>query len=154
MPTMFTLPWRWTKAARPERTVVFASRFDAKGLKARWVLFTAGIGLCRAVLASPGALGVSLRAHPIAGRYYTLSMWEDEASLLAFAHGADHREAVRRITELGPVSGILISREDHGARPRWNDILRWVASAEPGSYRMASNTTSGCERATTGAVSA
>ena len=137
MPTMFTLPWRWTRSARPERAVVFASRFDAKGLKARWVLFAAGIRLRRAVLGSPGALGVSLRAHPIAGRYYTLSMWEDEANLLAFAHGGDHRAAVRRISELGRVSGILISREDAGARPRWGEILDWVAGAEPGPYRMA-----------------
>lgn len=136
MPTMFILPWRWTKAARGERGVVFASRFDAKGLKARWVLFAAGMQLRRAVLASPGALGVSLRAHPIAGRYYTLSMWQDEESLLAFAHGGDHRAAVKRISQLGPVSGTLISREDDCSRPRWREILRWVASAEPGPYRM------------------
>jgi len=135
MPTMFHLPWRWTKAARPERAVVFASRFDARGLKARWVLLTAGMGLRRAVLTSPGALGVSLRAHPIAGRFYTLSMWEDEASLSAFARGGDHRAAVRRIGELGPVSGILISREDVSRRPRWADIRRWVGAAGPGPYR-------------------
>jgi hypothetical protein len=138
MPTIFTLPWQWTKATRPERAVVFASRFDAKGLKARWVLFAAGIRLRRVVLTSPGSLGVSLRAHPLAGRYYTLSMWQDEASLVAFAHGADHQTAVKRITELGPVSGILISRPDNGARPRWGDILHWVASAEPGPYRRES----------------
>jgi hypothetical protein len=152
MPTIFTLPWRWTKAARPERPIVFASRFDANGLKARWVLFAAGIRLRRAVLASPGALGVSLRAHPLAGRYYTLSMWDDEASLIAFADGGDHRAAVRRISELGPVSGILISREDGASRPRWGDILHWVSSAEPGPYGRAPSTSSGvaskCDGAT------
>jgi hypothetical protein len=152
MPTMFTLPWRWTKTARPERPIVFASRFDAKGLKARWVLFAAGIRVRRAVLASPGALGVSVRAHPLAGRYYTLSMWQDEATLLAFAHGRDHRAAVRRISELGPVSGILISREDDGWRPRWGEILPWVSSAEPGPYRMAPSTNSDV-RADPGAAS-
>jgi quinol monooxygenase YgiN len=137
MPTMFTLPWRWTRSPRRDRSVVFVSRFDAKGLRARWVLIAAGVRLRRAVLASPGVLGVSLRAHVIAGHFYTLSMWEDEASLLAFARGAAHRAAVRRISALGPVSGVLISREDDGARPRWGDILHWVAAAEPGPYRMA-----------------
>src|ERR1700722_4995942 len=102
MPTIFTLPWRWTKTVRPERVVVFASRFDAKGLKARWVLFAAGIRVRRHVLASPGALGVSLRAHPLAGRYYTVSMWQDEESLLAFAHSGHHREAMKLIRALGP----------------------------------------------------
>jgi hypothetical protein len=133
---MFTTPWRWTRTVGPDRAVIFASRFDATGLKARWVLFVVGIRLRQAVLASSGALGVSLRAHPLRGFYYTLSMWENEACLLAFAHGADHQKAVRRMAELGPVNGILVSREDIGARPRWADVLRWVASAEPGPYRM------------------
>jgi hypothetical protein len=138
MPTMFTLPWRWTTDTRPERAVIFASRFDAKGLKARWVLFRTGIRIRRSVLASPGALGVSLRAHPVAGHYYTLSMWDNEANLLGFAHGVEHQAAVRRISALGPVSGVLIAREDDGARPRWGEVLRWVASVEPGPYRMTS----------------
>lgn len=135
MPTMFTLPWRWTRAARPERTVVFASRFDAKGLRARWVLLVAGIRLRGAVLASPGALGVSLRAHPLAGKYYTLSKWEDHASLLAFAHGDAHRQAVSSISQFGPISGVLISGEADGSRPRWGATLRWVATVQPGPYR-------------------
>ena len=96
MPTMFTLPWRWTEQARPESTVVFASRIDGAGLRAGWRLFIGGIQLGRAVLRTPGALGVSLRAHPFKGRYYSVSMWDDEVSLLAFAHSADHQAAVLR----------------------------------------------------------
>lgn len=138
MLTMLTLPWRWTEAERRARAVVFASRFDANGLRARWVLFAAGLRLRRAVLASPGCLGASLRAHPFAGRYYTLSMWQDDASLSAFARGTPHREVVRRVTKLGPVSGILISREVDTSRPRWHDTLRWVATAKPGPYRRES----------------
>src|SRR5581483_1745896 len=124
MPTMFTVPWRWTRTARPAQTVVFVSRFDARGARARLALLGAGIRLRGAVLAAPGALGVSLRAHPFGGRYYTLSMWEDEEALLAFAHGPDHRVAVKRIAALGPVSGVLISREDGSTRPRWREVLR------------------------------
>jgi hypothetical protein len=134
VPTMFTLPWRWTGKNRPEPTVVFASRFDGAGLRARWRLFVGGIRLRRAVRRSPGALGVSLRAHPFKGVFYTLSMWEDEASLLAFAGGADHQAAVRQVGGLGPVQGILLSRPADGGRPRWKDTLRWLADAEPGPY--------------------
>ena len=136
MPTMFALPWRWTNASRPARGVVFASRFDAKGLRQRWILFAAGIRLRGAVLASPGALGVSLRAHVIAGRFYTLSMWQDEASLLCFAGGVAHREAANRISSQGPVRGVLVSRPGDSSRPPWGEIRRWVATAQPGPYRQ------------------
>jgi len=135
VPTIFTLPWRWTEQARPVSTVVFASRFDSTGLRAGWRLFVGGIRLGDAVLRSPGALGVSVRAHPLKSRYYSMSMWEDEASLLAFAHSADHQAAVRHLTELGTVAGVLLSYESDAQRPRWRETLRWLATAEPGPYR-------------------
>jgi hypothetical protein len=75
-------------------------------------------------------------AHPIRGRYYTLSMWRDEESLLAFAHGGSHRRAVQKIAAVGPVQGILLSRSaDPTRRPRWRETKRWVAGAVPGPYR-------------------
>jgi hypothetical protein len=117
---------------------VFASRFDAKGLKARWILFTVGVRLRRAALASPGSLGVSLRAHPFAGHYYTVSLWLDESSLLTFARSLEHAAAVKQITALGDVSGVLISRNTGSSRPRWRDIVQWIAETKPGPYRMES----------------
>lgn len=80
-------------------------------------------------------MGVTLMAHPMRGTYYTLSMWRDEESLLAFAHGAAHGEAVRRLASLGPVQGILVSR-DAGTerRPRWRETKRWLAALSPGPY--------------------
>src|SRR5690349_19763849 len=110
MPTMFTLPWRWATRSRPAEAVVFASRFDGTGPRRAWTLRWGGIRLRQAVLRSPGALGVGLRAHPVDGRYYTVSMWEDEASLTAFARGREHADAVRAIRERGPINGVLISR--------------------------------------------
>lgn len=135
MPTIFTLPWRWTTRPRPAQTVVFASRFDAVGLRARWILFWGGIRMRRAVVASPGSLGVSLRANPFKGRFYTLSQWSDEQSVQSFAHGVDHTSAVRAIRETGPVSGVLISRPAGAERPKWRETIRWVDAAEPGPYR-------------------
>ena len=134
MPIALQVPWRSVTPAWTGQSVVFISRFDATGLKARLRLFVGGIRLRRAVLASPGALGVSLRARPIAGRYYTLSCWRDEASLMTFAHGKDHRAVVRRVSQLGPVSGVLIALEGSATRPRWRDVLGWVDSLEPGPY--------------------
>ena len=135
MVTMLILPWRWAGEPRPQSALVFASRFDGPGLRRGWRLFTAGVRLRRAVLGAPGALGVSLRAHPFQGRYYTLSMWRDQQSLLAFAHGPAHQRAIRGAAELGPVQGVLVSRDASAQqRPTWRDTMRWLAAAGPGPY--------------------
>ena len=110
VPTMLVLPWRRTDEPRPENALLFASRFDSTGLRQGWRLFTGGIRLRRAVLRAPGALGVSVRAHPFRGRYYTLSLWKDEESLLAFAHSPVHRNAVASMAGLGLTRGVLASR--------------------------------------------
>jgi heme-degrading monooxygenase HmoA len=136
MMTLLVLPWQRTREPVPEHPLLFASRFDAAGLRPAWHLFTRGLALRQAVLRSPGALGVALRAHPFRGHYYTLSMWRDEESLLAFAHSPAHQEAVRRIAELGPVRGVLVSRPvGRRSRPSWREIMRWLATTEPGHYR-------------------
>jgi hypothetical protein len=136
MPTMLVLPWLWTGQPRPDNALLFASRFDSTGLRQGWRLFTGGIRLYIAVLLAPGALGVSVCAHPVRGRYYTLSLWKDEQSLLAFAHGLAHTEAMAVMTELGPARGVLVSRDaDPQQRPTWRDTTRWLATLDPGRYQ-------------------
>jgi len=136
MPTMLVLPWRWSGRPRPRTALVFASRFDGAGFRQGWRLLIGGLRLRQAVLRSPGALGVSLCAHPIQGRYYTLSMWQDQDSLMAFARGPAHRRAVRSVAELGPVRGVLVSRDaDPRQRPTWPDTARWLAPLDTGPYR-------------------
>jgi heme-degrading monooxygenase HmoA len=135
MPTMLVLPWRRTAEPRPEHALLFASRFDSSGLRQGWRLFIGGVRLRRAVLRAPGALGVSLLARPLSGHYYTLSLWRDEESLLAFAHDRAHQDAVASMTELGPPRGVLASRPADPHRPSWPAILRWLATMEDGPYR-------------------
>jgi hypothetical protein len=136
MPTMLVLPWRWSGAPRPSNALVFASRFDGTGLRRGWRLLIGGMRLRRAALDAPGALGVSVLAHPIQGRYYTLSMWRDQESLMAFAHGSAHQRAVRGVAELGPVRGVLVSQDaDPRQRPTWRDTIRWLTALDAGPYR-------------------
>jgi hypothetical protein len=136
MPTMLVLPWRWSGAPRTHEALVFASRFDGTGFRRGWRLLIGGVRLYRAVPGAPGALGVSVRAHPIQGRYYTLSMWRDQESLMAFARSPAHRRAVRGVAELGPVQGILVSRDaDPRQRPTWRDTSHWLTPLGTGPYR-------------------
>lgn len=135
MLTMLVLPWRRTDERRPETALLFASRFDSTGLRQGWALFTGGIRLRRAVLHAPGALAVSVRAHPFSGRYYTVSLWKDQESLLAFAHDPAHRNAAAGLADFGPAQGVLVSRDaDSRQRPAWRDTMRWLAALDPGPY--------------------
>jgi hypothetical protein len=133
---MLVLPWQRTKEPRPANALLFASRFDGTGLRQGWRLFAGGIRLRGAVLRAPGALGVSVRAHPVSGRYYTVSLWKDQESLLAFARSPAHRNAVASMTALGPARGVLVSRDAQPRqRPAWPDTMRWLAAQHPGPYR-------------------
>ncbi|HEX3488202.1 MAG TPA: hypothetical protein VHU92_02630 [Streptosporangiaceae bacterium] len=137
MPAIFTIPWRWTRRPRPETAVLFASRFDSAGPRAGIRLFTGGIWLWLAVLRAPGALGAAVRACPLAGRYYTVSLWRDEASLRSFAHARAHRGAVRGLAGRGPIRGVLVATPaDPRRRPHWQETLSWLANAEPGPYQF------------------
>jgi len=136
MPIALTLPWRWCDDRRPPAGLLFASRFDGAGFRRGWRLLAGGMRLRRAVLRAPGALGASVRAYPVQGRYYTLSLWRDQDSLLAFARDPAHRQAVRSLTGLGPAQGVLASRDgDPRRRPRWPDAISWVTALDPGPYR-------------------
>jgi hypothetical protein len=136
MPIVLTLPWRWSDEPCQQTALLFASRFDGSGIRKGRRLLADGMRLRRAVLRARGALGVSLRAYPLQGRYYTLSLWRDQESLLAFASGPAHRRAVRSLAELGPPQGVLASRDaDPRQRPSWPDIIRWLTALEPGPYR-------------------
>jgi hypothetical protein len=141
VPTIFTIPWRWTRQPRPQTAVLFASRFDGTGPRVGIRLFTGGVWLWLAVLRAPGALGAAVRACPLAGRYYTVSLWRDEASLRAFAHARAHRDAVRGLAGRAPFSGVLVATPaDPRHRPRWRETLRWLATVEPGPYQFIDRT--------------
>ncbi|MCM3923594.1 antibiotic biosynthesis monooxygenase, partial [Frankia sp. AiPs1] len=78
---------------------VMASYFVLTSTKHTITMLRSALAVRRAVLATPGALGVSLVARPLRREYFTLSAWTDRAALDAFVGNPRHREAMRR---LGP----------------------------------------------------
>jgi heme-degrading monooxygenase HmoA len=89
-------------------------------------LLVGGMRIWLTALRSPGVLGASLWAKPIRGNYYTLSAWESEEALRAFARSAAHRRGVKTLYAAGEVDGVLISWwEDADTwRPNWQDAVR------------------------------
>ena len=51
----------------------------------------------RQLAASPGLVGYSLLAELGAKTFWTVSIWEDEAALRAFAAAEPHRSVMRRV---------------------------------------------------------
>jgi predicted secreted protein len=62
-------------------------------------------------------------AHVVAKRFWTISVWEDEVSLMSFVHKDPHREAM------------MILRRSMGG----SHFLRWkiIGSAVPPNWRVA-----------------
>ena len=130
-------PWQWRAKPTGERMLVFASRFDGRGQRFARTLLSGGGRVRKQVLASPGALGVSIYARPLRGKYYTLSAWADEESLRAFARsGGPHAEAIRELRNRGAVTGVLISwwQPASAGAPTWDDALRRIEASPPGPY--------------------
>jgi heme-degrading monooxygenase HmoA len=140
--SLFAIPWRWRTRPTSERVLVFVSRFDAPRGRGsgRWrqtiVLMRGGLKIRRHALKSPGNIGVSLYGSPLRAKFYTMSAWQDEASLMGFAHSPAHMDGIRALYANGRVDGVLISWWDDadGWRPGWRDAIRRADSATPGPY--------------------
>jgi hypothetical protein len=134
--SIFRLPWIGRRRPTTGQVLVFVSRFDGQGFRSALTLLMHGMRIWRSAVRSPGSYGASLWARPLRGKYYTLSAWESEEALRAFARSAVHRSGVKAMYAAGNVDGVLISRwEDaDGWRPRWPEAMRRADVATPGRY--------------------
>ena len=129
--TMSTQPWRSFKRAEPERRYVclvsylpLASGRHVPGLLLYAMRITAQLRKSR------GLLGYSLRAQLMTKEFWTLSAWEDEASLRDFVRAQPHGRAM---TALAPYMGktrfIRWTITGSEVPPSWEDALRrWKES--------------------------
>ena len=46
---------------------------------------------------SKGLIGYSLQAQPLSGRFWTLSVWEDDKALMEFVRRVPHGEVMKRL---------------------------------------------------------
>lgn len=85
------LPWsKGTADAADREATIMASRFQLKSAFTSPAFLLAALRIRRQALGSPGLIGVSLRAHPLRGEFWTLSAWADEAALHEFVGKEPH----------------------------------------------------------------
>ena len=88
------LPW---SADRPVDGpgVVLVTELHLRRLADVPAFFRASMAIRRQVAGSPGARALLLRARPLARTFTTVSWWDDEAAVRAFARTDPHRGAMR-----------------------------------------------------------
>lgn len=94
---MATLPWTTNTAPDPSAdSVVLGSRLELRSLGDTVRFLRAALQVRKQVLASPGAIGVSLIAQPAHKTYWTLSAWTDQDALDTFVRTMPHLDVMRR----------------------------------------------------------
>lgn len=93
------LPWTGgtsQQATTDQDAFVMGSRFELKSSWRSPTFLMMAMRIRRQARQSPGLLGVSLRAYPLRGAFWTLSAWTDEAALRRFAGADPHRTIIKR----------------------------------------------------------
>ncbi|MBL7498588.1 antibiotic biosynthesis monooxygenase [Frankia sp. CNm7] len=137
---MATIPWSTPPAVADASApsaqapagppVVMASRFALTSRRRHTVaMLRHALRVRRALLATRGALGVSLVAHPLRGEYWTLSAWSDRGSLDTFVRAPEHLAAMRALAPAMADSTFVFWAHDAGAEPpTWADARARVAA--------------------------
>jgi hypothetical protein len=92
------VPWTTIgRAPAGHDAQVMASRFLLRSAWRSPQFLVFSLRILRQARTSQGILGVSLRAYPLRGTFWTLSAWTDEAALGTFARTDPHRTIIGNI---------------------------------------------------------
>jgi hypothetical protein len=90
----------WTSTDQPEAgpvALVMASKFELRSAARSPLFLVHSLRLWRQARRSAGIMGVSLRAQPLTGTFWTLSAWTGQQALDAFARTSPHASLTKRI---------------------------------------------------------
>jgi hypothetical protein len=119
-------PWRCVRATDPYKE--YLALLSLLPLKRFWrvpsfLIYT--LRIARQLQRSPGLMGYSLRAELLTGRFWTLSVWENESALQEFVRAAPHEETMRAlIPHMGPTRFVRWTVLGAHLPVRWDEALR------------------------------
>jgi len=131
------LPWiPGRDAATGPDAFVMGSRFELSSAWRSPAFFLHSMRIWRQARRSPGVLGVSLRAHPVRGVFWTLSAWTDEAALRAFAKTDPHRTIMKKARpwtssatfRFWTVPASDLPAKPPQAQPLWSDAVERITA--------------------------
>jgi hypothetical protein len=124
---MPTLPWTAPKSPPPADgpVTVMASRLELRRLRDVPSFLAAALRIRRQMLASPGAMGLSLIARPLHRTFWTLSAWQDQRALRAATGAQPHRQLMLRFRTRMAGSSFVTWTAPATALPiPWDEALR------------------------------
>ncbi|MCV7420411.1 DUF3291 domain-containing protein [Mycobacterium yunnanensis] len=115
-----------------------ASRFEVVSWRDVAPFFLAALRIRRQMLGAPGAVGVSLVAHPARREFYTLSAWRDRAALDSAVAGRPHVESMTRFRPrmASSLFSFWTAAMPAGVHPEWPEArARLREEADPSRCR-------------------
>ena len=110
--------------------VVLASHLPLDRLTATVRFFRAVSAIRKQLVVADGLVGYTLRAQPLARRYWTLSVWTDDPMLQQFVRDSPHREVMGSIRPyMGATRFAQWEIAGSEGRPTWADALDRLAPA-------------------------
>ena len=137
---MPALPWAWRQAVDPGRTyLAMASRLPLKRRRSIPGFLRDALAIRRQLARAPGLVGYALDAELGLKTFWTFSVWEDRASLDAFASSDPHRAITGRLRPLmGPTRFEFFPIPGSGLPLTWDQMKAPVRSQQNrGSTRPA-----------------
>ncbi len=122
---MLATTWKVLRPADPSREyLVLLSYLPLKRLwRIPWFALQAN-RIAHQLERSTGVLGYSLNSRLLMGQFWTLSAWEDEATLQAFVHAAPHVATMRAmIPYMGRTRFVRWTVRGADLPVRWDEAL-------------------------------
>jgi quinol monooxygenase YgiN len=135
---MPALPWAARRAVEPGRTyVAMASRLPLKRRRSIPGFLRDALAIRRQLARADGMVGYALDAELARKTFWTFSVWEDQASLDAFASSDPHRAIIGRLRPLmGPTRFEFFQIRGSGLPLTWDQMKAPVRDTQtPGSTR-------------------
>lgn len=119
-------PWKSLKPLEAGREyVVLASSIPPLRRSSTMRLFRGASAVRKQLDRTTGLVGFSLLARPLRKQYATLSIWDDEAALAAFAGSQPHKRLTEELSpEMGPTRFVRWTMTGSEGRPTWGEAFR------------------------------
>lgn len=123
-------PWKTLSPLDEDRRyIVVATELVPKSRRSTGRLFRGARNASAQMARSQGVVGFATLAQPLRKRYQSISVWESEADIDAFARSGEHHELVRALAnELESVTTTRWWISGNEGRPTWEIAARRLAS--------------------------